>query len=214
MISGEVVGYDPGGDGTHGIAILRVENGAAISLSCITASTVEDVISRIASNANVLAFGIDTLTCWSTGRCGWRPADRWLRDQYPIVRNSIVSPNGLYGSMGLNGMAILLTMRAKYPGALITETHPKVLYHQLSGLKYDWSQTGKEMTESLVGWLGAPIHVQNDHEWDAALSAYSAFQGLCERWSHDLHALPVQRGEQLVEPAGKTHYFWPTPHVV
>ena len=113
--------------------------------------------------------------------------------------------------MGLNGMATLLTMRAQYPDALITETHPKVLYHQLSGLKYDWSQTGNEMTASLIGWLGAPIQVQNDHEWDAALSAYAAFEGLCERWPHDLHALPVQRGEQLVEPAGRTHYFWPTP---
>ena len=56
-------------------------------------------------------IGVNTLTAWSTGRAGWRPADRWLRYRYPEVRNSVASPNSLFGSMALNGMSVLMSLR-------------------------------------------------------------------------------------------------------
>ena len=210
MYSGELVGYDPGGDDTHGIAVLRVSEGTAVSMDTVTVSTADEVISRISSMPELLALGIDTLTCWSTGRCGWRPADRWLRSKYPIAVKSVVSPNGLYGSMGLNGMAVLIATRARHPVARITETHPKVLYCQLAGHKYNWADNSDEMTESLREWLSCPIQPNNDHEWDAALSAYAALEGLTGRWGTDLHQLPVGPGERLIRPADKTHYYWPS----
>ena len=71
--------------------------------------------------------------CWSTGRCGWRPADRWLRGQYPRVANSVVSPNSLFGSMALNGAACVHQLAAQWPDAMISETHPKVGYHATVG---------------------------------------------------------------------------------
>lgn len=213
MYTGHVVGYDPGGDGTHGIAVLRVEGGAAAFVTMLTLMTAEDVISHISSLRNLLALGIDTLTCWSTGRCGWRPADRWLRSTYPMAVKSVVSPNGLYGSMGLNGMAVLTAARAQHPAARVTETHPKVLYCHLAGHKYNWANNADEMTNSLVEWLSCPMKPNNDHEWDAALSAHAALEGLTGRWRSDLHRLPVTRNERLVEPAGKTHYYWPSPLV-
>jgi len=36
-----------------------------------------------------------------TGPGGWRPADRWLRETYPVIRNSVMPLNGLAGSMSL-----------------------------------------------------------------------------------------------------------------
>jgi len=43
-----------------------------------------------------VAAGIDTLTVLSMGNSGWRAADRWLREQYPHVQNSVVNPNYLH----------------------------------------------------------------------------------------------------------------------
>ena len=210
MQSGQLIGYDPGGDGTHGIAVLTVEDGKLVSGQTCVLSTANDVIDRIASTHDLLALGIDTLTCWSTGRCGWRPADRWLRDRYPIALRSVVSPNGLYGSMGLNGMAVLIAAKAHHPAAQITETHPKVLYCHLTGCKYNWDRDREAMTRSLGKWVSHKLELSSEHEWDAALSAFAAFQGLIGRWPTDLHELPVGHGERLIKPAGDTHYYWPS----
>src|SRR5713226_8231318 len=130
MLSGMVVGYDPGGNGAHGLAELRVEDGRAVKLSTTTLGTAEEVITCVERLSSVLALGVDTLTCWSTGTSGWRPADLWLRQQYKAVQNSIMTPNGLFGSMGLNGMSFLISARHRFPDVPITETHPKVLYWQ------------------------------------------------------------------------------------
>jgi hypothetical protein len=208
--TGEVIGYDPGGDGTHGLAILRIVDSRVIQLETDTLPTADDVIERINTIPKLLGLGIDTLTCWSTGRCGWRPADRWLRAKYPIALKSVVSPNGLYGSMGLNGMAVLIAARASHPNSQITETHPKVLYCHLAGSKYNWTNSSAKMTGSLGAWLGRAVRVSNEHEWDAALSAYAALQGIIGDWHLDLHDLPVVRGERLVKPAGEAHYYWPS----
>lgn len=161
-----------------------------------------------------LALGIDTLTCWSTGRCGWRPADRFLRASYPLAVKSVVSPNGLYGSMGLNGMAVLIAVKELHPTARITETHPKVLYHELAGEMYNWVAHAGEMTGLLSEWLSCPVTPRNEHEWDAALSAHAALEGLAGRWRRDLHQLAICPEEQLIEPAGKTHFYWPTRNTV
>ena len=126
MEDGLLVGYDPGGDGTHGIALLSLEGGRATSLSTKTFETTEDVIAHLERLPTIAAIGVDTLTCWSTGGGGWRPADRWLRERYTLVRNSVMTPNGLAGSMGLNGMSVLLTIQRRFPKVIIVETHPKV----------------------------------------------------------------------------------------
>jgi hypothetical protein len=214
VYTGHIVGYDPGGDGTHGVAVLTVERDAAVSVETFTLSTAEDVITCIGALSDLWALGIDTLTCWSTGRCGWRPADRWLRATYPMAVKSVVSPNGLYGSMGLNGMAVLNVIRLQHPSAQVTETHPKVLYCHLAGHKYNWTDNSDEMTKCLEGWLSCPVKPTNDHEWDAVLSAHAALEGLTGRWRTDLHRLPVSPSERLVEPAGKTHYYWPSQRAV
>ncbi len=109
--TGSILGYDPGGDGKHGVALLSLESGVPSAVHAKTVRTAEDALCFFERQNSPLAIGIDTLTCWSTGPGGWRPADRWLRESYPIVRNSVVTPNGLFGSMGLNGASVLLTLR-------------------------------------------------------------------------------------------------------
>lgn len=207
--TGTVIGYDPGGNGAHGVARMILAQGEAQQVETKTLVSAEKVIEFIENTPNIIGLGVDTLTCWSTGESGWRPADRWLRKAYPAAQLSVVSPNGLYGSMGLNGMATLVTLREKHPELFITETHPKVLYRALSGQKYDYVTGQDVMDQYLVSALGLSLSPANDHEWDAAISAFCALQGLMGRWKQDLHKLPTSDGERLVKPCGKTFFSWP-----
>ena len=130
-MTGTVVGYDPGGNGKHGFARATVRDGEIVCVTTKTLQTAEDVVRSILGGEKPLGLGVDTLTCWSTGRSGWRPADCWLRQRYPAVKKAIVAPNSLFGAMSVNGMAVLLTVRQAFPGIFVTETHPKVLYYAL-----------------------------------------------------------------------------------
>ncbi len=209
--TGTVVGYDPGGNGKHGVSAIRISGGAISDVKVQTLDTAEAVLAWIEPTNDLVAIGIDTLSCWSTGYSGWRGADRWLRKKYPNVQRSVVSPNGLYGSMGLNGMAVLLSLRRQCPELPATETHPKVLYWALTGCKYDYLKTSEKMNAELCRFLGRKVATANDHEWDACISAVAAFNGSTGRWTHDLLEEEVlsTAQERLVEPAGSVHYWWP-----
>jgi hypothetical protein len=213
MAAWYVAGYDPGGDGTHGLAVLRVRATRIVSIQTYLLPTVEGVLSRLGSEGKLLALGVDTLTCWSTGVSGWRPADRWLRKTYPEVRASVISPNGLFGSMGLGGMGVIVETRRAAPDLFVTETHPKVLYWCLGHTRYAFGSSRAAMNAQLSEWTSCPMSCESEHEWDAAVSAWVALQGLMGRWQHDLHALPPAPGERIIAPAGPTVYCWPVSGV-
>jgi hypothetical protein len=164
---------------------------------------------HVESLPSLAALGVDTLTCWGTGISGWRPADRWLRKQYKSVQGSVMTPNSLFGSMGLNGMAALIAVRARFPDVLITETHPKVLCFCLTSQKHDYPGIDGAMDTVLGRTLGIPMTSGSEHEWDAGVSAFAALEGYVGRWRRDLHTLPAEKGERLITPCGDTHYFWP-----
>jgi hypothetical protein len=209
-ISGRIFGYDPGGNNCHGVALLNIDNGKVYEVNIQTFSTAEQVIRYLEDCGPIIGLGVDTLTCWSTGESGWRPADRWLRGQYSEVRNSIVTPNGLYGAMALNGMAVLFLARNINRELFITETHPKVLYWSLTQQRYSYKNHRDEMDRWLSGLLGKPLKTNNAHEWDAAFSAYAAFKSLTQGWTTDLHDLPKGNDERIVYPCGaKTFFVWP-----
>jgi hypothetical protein len=209
MQSGIIVGYDPGGNDSHGLAERHFHDGKVTSLSMRTLRTVERVMERVESLSSLAALGVDTLTCWGTGISGWRPADRWLRNQYKSVQGSVMTPNSLFGSMGLNGMAVLIVARTRFPEAVITETHPKVLCWCLSAQKHSYPGIAGAMDATLCQILGIEVASATEHEWDAAVSAFAALEGYLGRWQRDLHALPAGEGERLIRPCGDTHYFWP-----
>ena len=208
-MTGTVVGYDPGGNGKHGFARARVRDGEIVSVTTKTLRHAEDVIASILEIETLVGLGIDTLTCWGTGRSGWRPADCSLRQRYPAVKKSIVAPNSLYGAMCLNGMAVLLTVRQAFPGIFVTETHPKVLYYAKCNQRYDYNGPNtSDINKCLRRLLGVDVTPQNEHEWDAAISILPVVRGLHGSW-RDLHNLPTKSGERLVHPCGETTYMWP-----
>ena len=114
-----VVGYDPGGNGRHGLAVLQVQHqqGLWVASRIVALRALPDVQAVIAcaeaciSQGALVATGIDTLTAWSGGPSGWRQADLWLRQRYPTVKNSVASPNSLFGSMSI-GSSLQLPVHA------------------------------------------------------------------------------------------------------
>jgi len=208
-ITGTIIGYDPGGNEDHGLTRLVLENGSIQEVTTETLDNAEQVIQIAQEQRSLVAVGVDTLTCWSTGASGWRPADRWLRQKYREVQNSIVTPNFLCGSMSLNGMALLVSLRNQRPDLFITETHPKVLFWFLEREKYDYENKKNLMDKTLMKNLGVRISPANNHEWDSAISAFAALQSVKGIWKHDLHEMPMAGEERLVSPCGITHYFWP-----
>lgn len=209
-MTGTLVGYDPGGNGKHGVARATVRGGEIVKVTTETLDDVEDVIASILDIRTPLGLGVDTLTCWATGPSGWRPADCWLRGHYRDVQHSVASPNSLYGAMSLSGMAVLVAVRQAFPDVFVTETHPKVLYYARFKEHYDYNGPNISVMNARLRQLLA-VHVapHNEHEWDAAMSILSVVRGLAGTWQRDLHALPTASDERLVQPCGRTAYMWP-----
>lgn len=219
-----LVGYDPGGDHSHGLALCEVAQvdgrWCPQSLQVATASTVRDVVAWVESRtagARLLAVGLDTITEWNSGSAGWRPADRWLISHYPTVVKSIAAPNSLFGSMPVGGAAFLTLLAPRFhqDATHITEAHPKVLYHALTGRKHAWEADREFMAGWLLQELGLDLPTTvfglQDHPFDAALSLLPALRGLNEDWTLDLHTLQNPRTGDRVTFVGPTHYWWPTP---
>ena len=155
-----------------------------------TKETVKDVIDWFSQFSDAVSMGIDTLTKWATGESGNRPADLWLRDKYPDVVRSVVSPNSLYGSMTVGGMAVKSWFFYEYPKAVISETHPKVLYFALKKQKYDWVNARKGDGGLFVGkTCRTSCEPHNDNEFDSTLSCYVVLEYLRGNWKNDLHAM-------------------------
>lgn len=218
-----LLGYDPGGEHAHGLALCEVAERMGCwcpqSLITTTASSLREVMTWVevqAGGSRLLAVGLDTLTEWNTGPGGWRPADLWLQRTYPAVRKSVTSPNSLFGSMAVNGAAFLtiLGSRIEKDRAQITEAHPKVLYHALTGRKHDWKNDRDPMATWVLQELGLDIPPStfgpDDHTFDAALALLPALRGLNGEWTLDLHTLEDPKTGDAVRFMGRTNYWWPS----
>lgn len=208
-ITGTIIGYDPGGNTNHGLTRLVFKNGSITEGITQSLDNVGQVIKIAQEESSLIGVGVDTLTCWSTGASGWRPADLWLKQKYREIQNSIISPNGLYGSMVINGMSLLVALRKQRHDLFITETHPKVLFWFLKHEKHDYKNKKNLMDEVLIKQIGVRISPANEHEWDSAISAFATLQSVKGIWKHDLHKIPMAGKERLISPCGTTYFFWP-----
>ena len=205
------LGYDPGGGGAHGVAALHDGQAESDTLRTGREAT-ERLLARCRPREDVV-LGVDTLTLWSSGPSGWRPADRELRAKFPLVNKSIIAPNSIFGSMPLNGAVVMRRLSEAMPGIRITETHPKVLWFALAGTPYDYADQSAQMRQRLDEWIGlGPLQCHSEHAWDALVSAYAAREWGTGTWVTDLHALPCSPEEDLVPVCpGSAHYAWPEP---
>ncbi len=113
--------------------------------------------------------------------------------------------------MVIGGMALALELRRLWPGIILNETHPKVLFRERMCRAYSAASPHFEADVSdfcRVHGLTVPAGL-SEHAFDAVLSAWATQQGLECNWS-DL--VQETRGEERllfpVEPP--VRYLWPT----
>jgi hypothetical protein len=120
--------YDPGGRGAHGGAVVSKQPDGTISVKVTTMSSVAQIFAWYTDQSVTAPFaaGIDTLLSWPThNEAGWRAIDSYLRETYPLIAKSVISANGLYGAMCLNGMSLAMKLRERWPDIILNETHPR-----------------------------------------------------------------------------------------
>ena len=217
-----VVGYDPGGNGKHGMAVLRVRSEGdrwrPLDLQVTTESSLADTLDWVKNtcrHGRILAAGVDTLTEWNSGLGGWRPADCWLRKTYRAVQGGVIAPAALRGAMVINGAGFLqeLAPRFRTDATTVTEAHPKVCYFALTGRIADFNEDAAEM----VAWLASALEVEMpegifgkaDHGFDAGMAVLAALRGVDGEWPLDLHNLPDADQSGRIQFYGETHYWWP-----
>ncbi|MFH0821763.1 MAG: DUF429 domain-containing protein [Pseudomonadota bacterium] len=203
-----IIGYDPGGAGSNGVAVLDVPAAGEARAWVCTKSYVDEAMAWILDrlgDAEPNAPGIDTYLSWSTGSSGWRPMDTLLKRQYPAVQLSVFASNSAQGSMAVQGMAMALRLRGLWGDRIrLNETHPKVAYYALAGVRY-------EFDDALVRWLlnrfNPPLNVpvRDDHQWDALFSAWATWMGETGKWNGNL----MLDAHDLLLPAGEVTYYWP-----
>jgi hypothetical protein len=208
MASGSTfLGFDPGGSHNFGVAILDGITATATTVSSIAAAISWATLE--CGSKTPIAAGIDTMLHWCDGPGRWRPADIRLRAAYPAARSSIISPNGLYGSMGTGGMGLALRLRERWPDIALNETHPKVLAF---GIRHERHKDSDPM--AAIAWYaeysGLDLSkLSNHHELDAMLSAWATREGVAHGWG-DL----VTDDPTLILPAGRVTYLWPDFHAL
>jgi hypothetical protein len=202
MTNDVFLGFDPGGTDRFGAAIIHG--------SAVRAATVSSVAAAMrwalqeCGPREPVAAGIDTMLHWCDGPGGWRPADAKLRAAYPAARSSVLSPNGLYGSMAIGGMALALRLHQRWRSMLLNETHPKVLAFALRHKRHSDSDP-----LAAVAWfaehsgLDLP-QLSSGDELDAVLSAWATREGLSKGWAN-----LVTDDTALIFPAGQASYLWP-----
>ena len=192
----------PGGSHSFGVACLR-----GVDVKASTVSTVAEALEWAATACGTCApaaAGLDTILHWCDGPSGWRPSDWRLRTAYPAMSTSIISPNGLFGSMGIGGMAAAMRLRERWPEVLLNETHPKVLMHALGAERYA-DKSAADAVRWFSGRSGLALaDTASGHELDAVLSAWATREGLRSGWG-DL----VGNHSSLLFPVGKVSYLWP-----
>jgi predicted nuclease with RNAse H fold len=195
------LGFDPGGAKSFGVALFDGDR-----LATSTVSTVDDAINwaiRKCGSRQPVAAGIDTLLHWATTRSGMRPCDLKLRASYPAVKNSVMTPNSLYGAMAIGGMALAMRLRNVWPKIVLNETHPKLILHTLRNERYNHKTVGAAIEWFVSQSSCSEEIIHGEHELDAAVSAWVTRDGLADGWPNI-----IGPEANLLFPAGPAKYLW------
>ena len=204
------LGYDPGGDGKHGVAAVRVaENGELDVRSTKCLRDAAEVRDWLRSQPSPRALGIDTLLAWTpTGgrtrkpkRKSGRACDIALAAHCSACSNSVMAQNSLRSAMTLNGA--IIAMEARDLGLPLVESHPKLL---LKGARH----VDPEM-EDLCAIYEDMCRRASDHEADAVVAAWCASRSIYRKWLRNLYEIDEssESSGDLLFPAGEAVYPWP-----
>jgi len=191
---GVYVGFDPGGFGTFGWAVL---SGDSLPLRLEDRGIADQARNACeaamkSAGPNVQAIGIDAPLFWNSG--GDRIADQRVRTAIAKLGSAggtVSSVNSLRGACLIQGMMAALICREKLgKEASLTEAHPKALLW-LMRLATRERRPADIRLDELGRFVKAEgVFEATDHERDAVLGAITAFAmgSKLDGWQ-DLYAL-------------------------
>ena len=182
------IGFDPGGIGAFGVAIMREDHSA----ECHTVSCADEAFELL--DVCPMAIGVDAPLWWSSGRTGIRRCDRWIRKKYDIPSGTVQAANSLRGAALVQGAMIVAKIRAEYSNVRVTEAHPKALLRAMGCGHWNEIPLGYDLRAS----------PDTDHEKDAIVAAIAAREGTEGRWANDLS---VSRHQSEQDPSR----YWLAP---
>lgn len=203
------LGYDPGGRGKHGVAVIQVSPSGEIT-DCPVCDVLEDAVAAWAwlqqqrKSREACALGIDTLLAWSP--YGRRKCDDALRKKYKEHEKTVIFQNSLYSAMTLNGA--MVAKWAAQSKLRLFESHPKLLMHVMPRDKPGWRSIASAYNSIIKenGAVSKKDEEQADHKADAVVAAWCAAQGSNKRLEVDLFDTHGDDLEPLVK--GNACYPW------
>ncbi len=158
-----VFGFDPGGQGAFGWAVLSLDGGVLSRLGSGTCSSAPEALAALQAMCDVqpAAFATDAPLFWA--HAGDRVADQVVRRMVCASGGSggtVGHVNSLRGACLVQGLLVSHMATELWPDAQISEAHPKALL--------------KVSSDARVFAQKVKSQVETEHELDAALAAYTA----------------------------------------
>lgn len=179
----KAIGYDPGGNGANGVAVVEVDSDGCIVAEerAVVRGPAQAVEWLVRHGKGAAALGIDTMLCWCAGQ---RPCDRAIRSAYGLPSGSVQSLGSLRGAMIGYGLIVGRAV-AERLDVILCEANPKALRRALGQAKL----------------------TDDDHAQDAGLAALAAAKWAVGRWAVDLFT--THRTPDGWYPIGEAVYPWP-----
>jgi predicted nuclease with RNAse H fold len=176
---GTYLGFDPGGAGRFGWAIL---SGSGLPLCLVDRGVADHAEGAFTSAMNSAewrfdAVGIDAPLFWR--KDGDRRADQLVREaitQRGCHNATVQSVNSLPGACSIQGMLVALMCQRRDANAMpMTEAHPKALLWLLDKASIERHHDDIALVDLGDYVVGAGVQGASDHERDAVLGAVAAF---------------------------------------
>lgn len=179
----KAIGYDPGGNGANGVAVVEVDHVGRIvaEQKAVVRGPAQAVEWLVRHGEGAAALGIDTMLCWCAGQ---RPCDRAIRSAYELPSGSVQSLGSLRGAMIGYGLIVGRAVAVRLD-VILCEVNPKALRRALGQAKL----------------------TDDDHAQDAGLAAFAAAEWAARRWAVDLFA--THQAPDAWYPIGEAVYPWP-----
>jgi hypothetical protein len=230
-MKGTVLGYES--DCKLHIAALTVDTDRIVGCEFHKFHSPHDAVAHFVERPRPLGIGVHDTLAYGPGREGWRPADFWI-DEAPFYQRDPHDEFPFYwgpfqSTHSVNGLALLLAMRKRWPELPASETSPNDCCRHLN-CSSKWPSL-KDRIELLARWMKMDLQADVDeHQWHAAMSAFAMRKGLRGDWTIDLHRLTREAGEgsqwtsedgeeawlnpalsydALLFPAGPVAFYWP-----
>jgi hypothetical protein len=205
------LGFDPGGAGQFGWAVLECPSNVTPRLrACGSALHADDAVhagcAKLRVDDRLVAAGIDSPMYWTPS--GDRAAERIVRDAMRArgarnVGGTVQHPNSLRGACVVQGPTTALLLRHRFPGVPITEAHPKALLWLL-GIATSTRQPGQLAPQDFEALFRCSYSCE--HERDAILAAWTAYAMVTQRFGW-INLVERERDPLFI--GGKVGYWLP-----